>query len=413
MVQKTDASLSPVSTSSSLFQAFIPPVPPLPTDTERVASPIADVFTAQHSHNALPSIFKDLDNQSVLKIESTLTTPSPEISANSKQSVARKKAASHGKRRSMSVGEFELKMAMEESSSATPLLPDPQEEGPAWGNLHGIITDFKGELCQLDPVLRPSLDLRVRDPSTPSRQAALARVKSDGHKSFTVQDERSGPKTLDDQSVPPTLTLQLASHSDDLEVTQFSDMDASSVAPAIVPPRISSLQTPTRSTFGNTPSPRVQSASRQASTPIRTWNGKSFGSPTSPPTHGHSSSRDSYRSRIHHRTASSSEPSLISAGDEARVRERSNSIRLVSHSNAMSPTLAVSSHQDLITNDLRHPSNPSLSPATGDENSDIEIRGKELASRCWAQDEEFLAKEKIAEWLGGLSVGAFGERIGF
>jgi hypothetical protein len=73
----------------------------------------------------------------------------------------------------------------------------------------------------------------------------------------------------------------------------------------------------------------------------------------------------------------------------------------------------VSSHQDLITNDLRHPSNPSLSPATGDENSDIEIRGKELASRCWAQDEEFLAKEKIAEWLGGLSVGAFGERIGF
>jgi PH and SEC7 domain-containing protein len=40
---------------------------------------------------------------------------------------------------------------------------------------------------------------------------------------------------------------------------------------------------------------------------------------------------------------------------------------------------------------------------TGAEGSvDIELRGKELAARCWAEDEEFLAKEKIAEWLGGL-----------
>lgn len=31
----------------------------------------------------------------------------------------------------------------------------------------------------------------------------------------------------------------------------------------------------------------------------------------------------------------------------------------------------------------------------------METRGKELASRCFSEDEEFLAKEKIAEWLGG------------
>ena len=32
---------------------------------------------------------------------------------------------------------------------------------------------------------------------------------------------------------------------------------------------------------------------------------------------------------------------------------------------------------------------------------DMEKRGQELATRCWNEDEEFLAKEKIAEWLGG------------
>lgn len=37
-----------------------------------------------------------------------------------------------------------------------------------------------------------------------------------------------------------------------------------------------------------------------------------------------------------------------------------------------------------------------------EETADLEARGKELASRCWAEDEEFLAKDKITEWLGGL-----------
>jgi len=31
----------------------------------------------------------------------------------------------------------------------------------------------------------------------------------------------------------------------------------------------------------------------------------------------------------------------------------------------------------------------------------MDTRGKELAARCWGEDEEFLAREKIAEWLGG------------
>ena len=27
---------------------------------------------------------------------------------------------------------------------------------------------------------------------------------------------------------------------------------------------------------------------------------------------------------------------------------------------------------------------------------------KDLAGKCWSEDETFLAKEKIAEWLGGM-----------
>ena len=32
---------------------------------------------------------------------------------------------------------------------------------------------------------------------------------------------------------------------------------------------------------------------------------------------------------------------------------------------------------------------------------DPEERGKELAARCYQEDDAFLAKDKIAEWLGG------------
>jgi PH and SEC7 domain-containing protein len=36
-----------------------------------------------------------------------------------------------------------------------------------------------------------------------------------------------------------------------------------------------------------------------------------------------------------------------------------------------------------------------------EDTADLQDRGKELALRCWQEDEDFLGKEKIAEWLGG------------
>lgn len=64
--------------------------------------------------------------------------------------------------------------------------------------------------------------------------------------------------------------------------------------------------------------------------------------------------------------------------------------------------LSVFSQQDLTINDHTR---FSRSRSPGKEDSvDIEMRGKDLATRCWLEDEEFLAKDKIAEWLGGQSV---------
>lgn len=50
------------------------------------------------------------------------------------------------------------------------------------------------------------------------------------------------------------------------------------------------------------------------------------------------------------------------------------------------------------TGDLMLLNGNDLTP--GDE-PDIDSKAKSLAARCWTEDEEFLAKEKIAEWLGG------------
>ena len=64
--------------------------------------------------------------------------------------------------------------------------------------------------------------------------------------------------------------------------------------------------------------------------------------------------------------------------------------------------LSATSQQDLSANDLFFTRfSTSRSPSKGEETGDLMTRGKELAARCWEEDGEFLAKDKIAEWLGG------------
>jgi PH and SEC7 domain-containing protein len=66
--------------------------------------------------------------------------------------------------------------------------------------------------------------------------------------------------------------------------------------------------------------------------------------------------------------------------------------------------LAAKLHQELNSEHSlsRWASSQSLLPkddASGP--ADVDALGQERARQCWIEDEEFLAKDKIAEWLGG------------
>jgi hypothetical protein len=112
---------------------------------------------------------------------------------------------------------------------------------------------------------------------------------------------------------------------------------------------------------------------------------------------------------LHHYTASNSEPSLIPLSDDASNRPcepfdfgfiQVRSWLNVRTSLASSPL--TTSQQDLASPEYTHFRKSPTTIITGDDPEDMETRGKELASRCWNENDDFLAKEKIAEWLGGL-----------
>ncbi|KAF5385740.1 hypothetical protein D9615_002519 [Tricholomella constricta] len=384
---KTDASLSsaPVSYGSpSIFDAFTPPVPPIPTEHKRtpVGSPIADVFTvpqrAPITSKPLPPInpqmreSDDLDERSMVFVERAIshddTTPKAESLS----------AAKARKRRSMSVGDAELKKAMLATSSISPLPETPERTSGAPRiedtTLNGILDDFKGELSQLDPVYG-SLDLQ--DPSTPARKVPF-RSATDGLVSpCDVRPDFNKSKSVPTTQTSPMLTLNIPSH-------HLNTPKKEPPPSPIVPPRSSSLQMPrTTARPVSIGSPRGMT-SRHASSPLRSRTGPPSNLPPGSP-------RDTARLRALHRSsASSSEPSLIPNGEDAHTFPHRRG-----------------SQQDLTVNDLTlnrfssaAQSLSGLSP-TPDDSTEMEARGKELASRCWNEDEDFLAKEKIAEWLGG------------
>ncbi|KAJ7647350.1 hypothetical protein FB45DRAFT_782018 [Roridomyces roridus] len=336
-----------------------PPVPPLPAPISRtpIGSPIADVFATLtpltplrrgDTTKPLPPIHSPTaddddedDDMSVVIIENLPRTPSPT------------KLPSTRQRRSMSVGQVELEKIVTPTRSNDPAIS-------------GILTEFKGQLDQLNP---KSTSLDLQDPSTPARRLAYT--------------SRSKTDPIPSAPTPaPLLTLQL-SHSE-------GDDTASS---AIVPPRTTSLQMP-----ASRSSPRVVPA-RHGSSPLRTRSGNSFV--------GSATNGSGHLRILHGSSASISEPSLVPAGEGMRVCEPFPSVRLVSTSSSSPsavPAVYRGSQQDLSVNDLTLTRTPSHSPARGGEDSeDMETRGKELATRCWKEDEDFLGKDKIAEWLGGIA----------
>ncbi|KAJ3896245.1 hypothetical protein GG344DRAFT_36990 [Lentinula edodes] len=254
---KTDASSPSTShsNSSSLYDAFTPPVPPLPAGSRPIpsTSPIADVFSSSPLRPSSPSISKPLPpimTTGTREIEDERSMVFVDMMPSDNTTVK-------GKRRSLSVSRIDTSSVMAGAiSGAPPRTPDrsplrtpvTENDGPSGGRiedttLNGIITHFKGELSQLDPITVSNLDLR--DPSTPARRAALLNPHTNGY-------SQGG---------------------------QDSDSKHASMMPTVT---------------GN------------------------------------------------------------------------------------------------------------YATSGGDDSPDMEVRGQELASRCWNEDEEFLGKEKIAEWLGGI-----------
>ncbi|KAG6845394.1 hypothetical protein H0H87_009741 [Tephrocybe sp. NHM501043] len=381
---KTDASLPPTPitphyVSPSIFDAFTPPVPPIPMEhQQRSPAPIADVFSGQTSprppdtSKPLPKLTAnmrekdDADERSIIFVERTLanddTTPKPDPA----------NVAKTRRRRSKSISEDELKRAMFTMSMAAERRPSAPHIDDI--NFTGILDDVKGGLSQLDPAYG-SLDLQTL--STPSRKAA-GRSATDVPSHSDVRPEIKKANSVPTPPTTPMLMLHIPSH----HLEDDSPKKEPAVSP-IVPPRSSSLQMP-RSTARPTSmiaSPR--NTSRHASSPLRSRNGAAqlTGGP-----------RDTARLRTLHRSsASSSEPSLIPNGEATHTLPHRRG-----------------SQHDLSVNDLTLPrfssvaqSSSNHSPNMSEDTVDIETRAKELASRCWEEDEDFLAKEKIAEWLGG------------
>ena len=336
LVQRTDASLtgSPPG-RPSLFNSFLPPVPPLPGDLQSTPSlsPLADVFTTPQpppqTEKPLPPIHagpmdrasNDSDVSSLVVVDPIYRmkggTPSPDGRPVERPLLGDGKFPGHAKRRSMSVSDLDVFKLSVESSPAPTLPPKDHTvpDGQVWeSSLHGILSDFKGVLSTLDPDTGSSL-LDLRDPSKSARRAASS-------PSFAGQARTSSHLDVKPPVLPPmphpTPVVSLPTESSSRRDRTLPSKD-SLIAEPILPPRKSSLRTPARSRSGSGPhqqqqamglgSPRVAHPNHVPS-PLRY---KQYGG------HMQSSYRDSSKLRVHHHsTASTSEPSLISTHDEAR-----------------------------------------------------------------------------------------------
>ena len=342
--QRTTTS-SPSTTSistynSPLFDAFPPPVPPLPKGaSRRPAAPadVADVFSARPSisdDKPLPAIgdterrseATDIsDDQSLVMVnpphERRSRSPSPTQTVK-EHPVKHPKVPTRSKRRSMSVSDAELKKAMAIGASPSPLriTTDARalEGSPGWGmRLEGIMSQFRGELEQLES---RSTSLDLRDPTTPSKRPLAPRSQSDTITPlYAPPTNRPVPRTAltaPPEFGTPAVTLQTATGGEESLMDAGSSTPNSAVEASVSPTR-SYLNIPSRSRTGSNAGSFQRSANLKygpRSPQVR------YGGPSLH--HVPSVTRESNRLRVQHRsTASASEPSLIPDRDEGRVCE--------------------------------------------------------------------------------------------
>ncbi|KAJ2931496.1 hypothetical protein H1R20_g5601, partial [Candolleomyces eurysporus] len=215
---KTDASTNNYPSYSnsghaSVFDAFPPPVPPLPNEHRSTStSPIADVFsTSNRPHldtsKPLPTIVTSMgnspshhaphtddgDDKSMVFVDkSSIPPPTPSKLPETPVSAVTLK------RRSLSVGQADLKVPSVAASTmrALPKTPTREEEEPQRrpdtastdDSLHGFLNEFRGQLSQLDPIASQNPTLDLRDPSTPARQMAYRKQVQKDRTSLSFRD---------------------------------------------------------------------------------------------------------------------------------------------------------------------------------------------------------------------------------
>ncbi|KAI9463546.1 hypothetical protein BJY52DRAFT_1252141 [Lactarius psammicola] len=368
------------SSPSRQIVQISPPVPPIPTDTASPAMslasealptspPLAPVRATQDTLKSLP-----LESEANLKgkgdmiSETPLTAVqherprSPERTVRTHDATTPGKTPGHGKRRSMSVGEVDLKNAREKRS----------EDSMGWDStIRGIISDFGKEPPRLDQASTGADTLGLRVPSAPSQHTPRLRMRSaEPTTTATTQTDIRQMASSPPPVVKPNPTI----------VAHAPDTEGVSV-------RGESTETPETSVSSRSP-PLFTGTSMRAFS----YSPRSFPSACSRPlgprsaSSAHTPSESRERLLVHPRpVAFNSEPSLLANNGSA----------------IPSPLSAVSQH-DLTTSpgqQLRRLPSDSLGPIDSEV---IESRGKECARRAWEEDEGFLTKERIAEWLGGV-----------
>ena len=283
----------------------------------------------------------------------------------------------HGKRRSMSVGEVDHMKTP--SSSLTPAIPPPSarekrsEELVGWDTtMRGILSDFKGELSQFDQDPTPATDmLGLRVAPGSSQQQTRSRIPgADPSSSVSTRPDIRVATSSPPHTIKPNPTI--VAHAPDVDETGVR-RGSVDTPDSVVPhrsPQLLAGSTIRASSYSQRPYPSA------GNRPLGPRSASSM----------HPSSEARGRLLAHPRpTAYNSEPSLVPTS-----------------ANSVTPPSALS-QQDLSTSPSQQ-FRQLISKSGSLDPEELEARGKECAKRVWEEDEEFLAKERIAEWLGGVWV---------
>ena len=237
--------------------------------------------------------------------------------------------------------------------------------------IRGILSDFGKAPSQLDQNSTGVDTLGLRVPSAPSLYTPRLRMRSaEPTTTATTQTDIRQMASSPPPVVKPNPTI----------VAHAPDTDGVSI-------RGENTETPETSVSSRSP-PLFTGTSMRAFS----YSQRSFPSACSRPlgprsaSSAHTPSESRERLLVHPRpVASNSEPSLLANNG----------------STIPSPLSAVSQHDLTMSpsQQLRRLPSDSLGPTDSEV---IETRGKENARRAWEEDEGFLTKERIAEWLGGV-----------